>query len=136
MKVSVRDITTRAAINRGTFYLHYEDKYNLLPQMEENLLRGLELHLQRLKPVTLLLKTENGQISALAVEVFRYIQTNAERFQVLWVKIITLVFISASNYFLSITLAKNGVKQDVLIQKDYLSSFATSAFFRIGRAMA
>ena len=72
-----------AAINRGTFYLHYEDKYNLLPQMEENLLRELELHLQRLKPDTLLLKAENGQISALAVEVFRYIQTNADRFQVL-----------------------------------------------------
>ena len=51
--------------------------------MEENLLRGLELHLQRLKPDILLLKAENGQISALTVEVFRYIQTNAERFQVL-----------------------------------------------------
>ena len=51
--------------------------------MEENLLRGLELHLQRLKPDILLLKAENRQISALSVELFRYIHTNAEHFQVL-----------------------------------------------------
>src|SRR5690606_13809067 len=82
-KVSVRDITTHAAINRGTFYLHYEDKYDLLHQIEGNLLNGLELQLKRLKPDVLLLKAENGQISTLAVEVFRYIQLNAERFQVL-----------------------------------------------------
>lgn len=41
MKVSVRDITAIAAINRGTFYLHFQDKYDLLSQMEENLLNGL-----------------------------------------------------------------------------------------------
>ena len=48
------DIKFEGAINRGTFYLHYKDNYDLLHQMEENLLRGLELHLQRLKPDVLL----------------------------------------------------------------------------------
>ncbi|MBK3720378.1 DNA-binding transcriptional regulator EnvR [Staphylococcus arlettae] len=33
-KITVRDITTAADVNRGTFYLHYEDKYLLLSDME------------------------------------------------------------------------------------------------------
>lgn len=29
-KISVSDLTEHANINRGTFYLHYQDKYDLL----------------------------------------------------------------------------------------------------------
>ena len=133
MKISVRDITTVAAINRGTFYLHYQDKYDLLHQMEENLLRGLELHLQRLKPDVLLLEAEKGQISTLAVEVFRYIQTNAERFQVLlgennhfgFHKRLKLFFV---DHFGEKMVQNQTFFQGLTIRKDYLSSFATSAF--------
>ena len=28
--ITVKDITTRAKINRGTFYSHYQDKYDLI----------------------------------------------------------------------------------------------------------
>ncbi|AZV41684.1 hypothetical protein BAOM_1073 [Peribacillus asahii] len=133
MKVSVRDITTAAAINRGTFYLHYQDKYDLLNQMEENLLGGLELHLQRLKPDILLQQAEKGQISMLAVEVFRYIQINVELFQ---------VFLGENNHFGFHKRLKQffvhhfGEKmmqneaffRDLAIPNEYLSSFATSAF--------
>ncbi|WP_461224585.1 TetR/AcrR family transcriptional regulator C-terminal domain-containing protein [Lacticaseibacillus suihuaensis] len=36
-KISVRDLSVRAGINRGTFYLHYVDKYDLLTQYEDRL---------------------------------------------------------------------------------------------------
>lgn len=35
--ITVRDITEVANINRGTFYLHYVDKYNLLEQYENEI---------------------------------------------------------------------------------------------------
>ncbi|MGE7926552.1 TetR/AcrR family transcriptional regulator [Lysinibacillus xylanilyticus] len=35
--ITVRDITELANINRGTFYLHYVDKYNLLEQYENEI---------------------------------------------------------------------------------------------------
>ncbi|WP_053482134.1 TetR/AcrR family transcriptional regulator [Lysinibacillus sp. FJAT-14745] len=35
--ITVRNITERANINRGTFYLHYVDKYNLLEQYENEI---------------------------------------------------------------------------------------------------
>ncbi|BGE81669.1 TetR/AcrR family transcriptional regulator [Staphylococcus petrasii] len=34
-KITVQDISNQADINRGTFYLHYEDKYTLLSDMED-----------------------------------------------------------------------------------------------------
>lgn len=40
-KITIRDITTQADVNRGTFYLHYEDKYILLNDMEDECISEL-----------------------------------------------------------------------------------------------
>lgn len=36
--ITVRDITERAEINRATFYLHYQDKYDLLQKMVDEMM--------------------------------------------------------------------------------------------------
>lgn len=40
--MTVRDLTERADINRGTFYLHYLDKYDLLEKSEGEIFEDLE----------------------------------------------------------------------------------------------
>ena len=40
-KITIRDITSEADVNRGTFYLHYEDKYMLLTDMEDECISEL-----------------------------------------------------------------------------------------------
>lgn len=40
-KISVREITDRAGYNRATFYLYYHDVYELLEEIEGQLLDGL-----------------------------------------------------------------------------------------------
>ncbi len=40
--ISVKDITDRADLNRGTFYLHYSDTYHLLQQMQEDVLNDFQ----------------------------------------------------------------------------------------------
>lgn len=40
--LTVRDIVARADINRGTFYLHYKDKFELLDQTETEILEGIQ----------------------------------------------------------------------------------------------
>ena len=40
--ISVKDITERADLNRGTFYLHYTDTYHLLQQMEDEVLEDFQ----------------------------------------------------------------------------------------------
>lgn len=40
--LTVSDLTRRAGINRGTFYLHFIDKYDLLEQLEGDFMARLE----------------------------------------------------------------------------------------------
>lgn len=38
-RISIKDLTEEADINRGTFYIHYKDKYDLLELKEEEVLK-------------------------------------------------------------------------------------------------
>jgi AcrR family transcriptional regulator len=38
---TVKDITSRARINRGTFYAHYQDKYDLMTRCEDEIMAGM-----------------------------------------------------------------------------------------------
>ncbi|OUS69732.1 hypothetical protein B1748_30735 [Paenibacillus sp. MY03] len=40
--ITVKDLTERADINRGTFYIHYRDKYDLLEQSEAEIIGVIE----------------------------------------------------------------------------------------------
>lgn len=40
--LTVSDLAREANINRGTFYLHYLDKYDLLDQLEKDIIEDLE----------------------------------------------------------------------------------------------
>ena len=41
-RITVRDVADLADVNRGTFYAHYSDVYDLLHQLEEDLLTRLD----------------------------------------------------------------------------------------------
>ena len=55
--ISVREICEDAGINRGTFYSHYTDIYDLLHKIEEEMLRDFESALSPLLSDTCLLYT-------------------------------------------------------------------------------
>lgn len=39
--ITISDITRKAGINRGTFYLHYQDKYDMMASLKEEILEQL-----------------------------------------------------------------------------------------------
>ena len=41
-EITVSDITRHSQINRGTFYLHYLDKYDLIEKLEEDILTNIQ----------------------------------------------------------------------------------------------
>ncbi len=41
-EITVREIAEKADVNRGTFYAHYKDVYDLLSQLEENVFRRID----------------------------------------------------------------------------------------------
>ena len=72
--ISIRELCGHAGINRGTFYTHYKDIYDLLEQIEEEMTREIE---KALEP---LLSEENKELTPLKIttEIFRCLKENAD----------------------------------------------------------
>ena len=45
-KISIKEITDKAGVNRGTFYAYYLDIYDLLEQIETEVMVALKIELQ------------------------------------------------------------------------------------------
>ncbi|MCS6164018.1 TetR family transcriptional regulator [Levilactobacillus brevis] len=68
-RVTVRQLTTEAQINRGTFYLHYLDKFDLLTRYENDLVNQVHLIFQQYPKPT---ATQAGAKDAFS-QLFRYL---------------------------------------------------------------
>jgi AcrR family transcriptional regulator len=75
-KITVKDICEMADINRGTFYTHFADPYDLLAQIENELMGEI------IASIESSLKAED--ISGLLEEIFESIVRNAELCKVLF----------------------------------------------------
>ena len=76
--ITVRELCEKAQVNRGTFYLHYKDVFDLLDQIEKELLAGLETALQKYQAAELQKKP-----SLVFADVFQYAKDNADMVQIL-----------------------------------------------------
>lgn len=133
-KISVRDITTVAGINRGTFYLHYVDKYELVEKMEEDLLAGLMAACQSLEPAQVLQEARNGELSIFSMQVFHYIAAHFAKFKVLLSHHHQSGFLKRLQQFFCQQFTKkyaNHALNDPGIPTNYFAAFAASAFLGV-----
>ena len=73
-RISVKELCTRAGINRGTFYTHYTDLYDLQKQMEEEM---MAVFADALRP--LLAETEDGvTLLKITVGIFSCLKENSD----------------------------------------------------------
>jgi AcrR family transcriptional regulator len=77
-KISVKTLCEAADINRSTFYAHYTDQYDLLHQLEQEVIIELEKHVS--KQVFLEQTEETVQVM---IQILIYIAKNADLFKVL-----------------------------------------------------
>lgn len=70
--ISIKELCEQAGINRGTFYTHYTDIYDLRNQMEEEMLEDFNRALEPLGA--------NGQLTQLQIttEIFRCLKDNSD----------------------------------------------------------
>ncbi len=77
-EITVKELTEMSDINRGTFYLHYRDVYDLLEQIEAELMQNFNLTLNRFD--SSLLKQHPSRIF---YEVFSLIKENSDMVEIL-----------------------------------------------------
>ncbi|WP_428912126.1 TetR/AcrR family transcriptional regulator C-terminal domain-containing protein [Niallia sp. Krafla_26] len=76
--INVIDITERADINRGTFYLHYQDKFDLFEKYVEELLHELTSKIKRSSLEKDLIKKETEDFeSNTYVLIFKHFQEHS-----------------------------------------------------------
>ena len=75
--ITIADITKTAQINRGTFYLHYQDKFDLLDQIEQQLFRNLGNHIDELQANYLFTQTFEKEQEQIASTLFNSIKMHA-----------------------------------------------------------
>jgi AcrR family transcriptional regulator len=75
--LTVKDITSRADINRGTFYLHYHDKLDLLEQTGLGIVQDFEQIIMQLTPEDVTEFRNIGKPLPVIVTLFEYLYENA-----------------------------------------------------------
>ncbi|KAA0547097.1 TetR/AcrR family transcriptional regulator [Bacillus sp. BGMRC 2118] len=89
--ITVKDITSRATINRGTFYAHYQDKFDLMTKCEEEIM------------------VEMSKIAELNFpSVVTTLESNSSNEGPFSIAILMLQLINENNRFLKAVLGPNG----------------------------
>jgi AcrR family transcriptional regulator len=75
-KITVEELTKKAFISRNTFYLHYTDKFDLLNQLEDEMLAGLKEIISNLPFDDMKVNGFTDKATMVLRHVFAYVKDN------------------------------------------------------------
>ncbi|UUZ82828.1 TetR/AcrR family transcriptional regulator [Paenibacillus sp. P26] len=78
--ITVRELTEKAGLYRGTFYLHYRDIYDLLEQSQEEMLQGIRDIAAQVSPLDFQKRHWLEEPHPSAIRMFEYYADNAVYF--------------------------------------------------------
>jgi AcrR family transcriptional regulator len=131
--LTVKDITTRAKINRGTFYSHYQDKYDLMAKCEEELVKEMEKKIVHNIPKVikdLETNTPNSIPFTFLVPFFEFLHLNRKLIKALLGPKGDLAFQTKLKVFMRKALFESNSifkQEDLLVPPEYLVSYIASA---------
>lgn len=74
--ISITEITEKADINRGTFYLHYKDKYDLMEKLENELVENLHAIIESVSYIDLMAAENRNKPAPFLVKIFEFFKEN------------------------------------------------------------
>ncbi|WHZ02891.1 TetR/AcrR family transcriptional regulator [Neobacillus sp. YX16] len=132
--ITVKDITTRAKINRGTFYAHYQDKYDLMTQCEEEIMFEMSRMAKQNFPSVVAELESNSPLApfSLAVSIFEYLNKNSGFMKAVLGPKGDLSFQTRLKDFMWKTISGNDAnamikEENLLVPGPYLVSYIASA---------
>lgn len=131
--ITIGEITKTAQINRGTFYLHYQDKFDLLDQVEQQLFDDFGIHLGKLQSSYSPHHTFEKQQENLASALFSFIELHSPILKIFLSDHgragFHIRFRDAFSEMVRVNLEKKeGFRANLNIPLEYFLSFITSAF--------
>ncbi|WP_257350654.1 TetR/AcrR family transcriptional regulator [Pseudalkalibacillus decolorationis] len=82
-RITVSDLTEKADVNRGTFYLHYTDATDILAQVKAEMWEGLTARMEKLNPYDYLSYAARNEPDPIMVRVIEYYAEHADFFRVI-----------------------------------------------------
>jgi len=134
--ISVIDLTTRADINRGTFYLHYVDKYDMLEKIENEVIQELIDRITNVISIDVKNIDSTAQHMPFMIKVFEYVKENSLFMKaILGPKGDPLFHVKLKHLIQTNLFEKNLVKtfnqEHMLIPETYFISYVLSAHLGI-----
>lgn len=129
--ITIRDLTEKADINRGTFYLHYRDKYDLLEQSEDEIFQEIQEFMKDLNPREIISANLRGEPLPFVVKLFEYMRENGRFMKLILGPQGDLAFqvkfkeFMKENFLKKLQTITN--EKDILVPVDYLMAYVTSA---------
>lgn len=133
--ITVKDITTKAKINRGTFYAHYQDKFDLMTKCQEEIMQEM-FHIAKQKFPDVIAELDSNPSSTtpltIADSIFEYLNENSGFMKAVLSPKGDLSFQTTLKDFMWETLFENNpntfFKEDkLLVPGQYLASYMASA---------
>ncbi|KAB2494262.1 TetR/AcrR family transcriptional regulator [Priestia endophytica] len=128
--ITVKDITVKAEINRGTFYLHYQDKYDLMDKCQQEIM----YQMATIAKTTLSKGVLDSELAfSFAISIFEYLSQNADFMKAVLGPKGDLSFQIKIKEFMRKTLFEDSeqnsfIKQEaLLVPEGYLTSYISSA---------
>lgn len=123
-KISVTTITQRAKLSRTTFYLYFQDKYDLLEQIEDEILHGLNEISSQINFDDLIKNGFSSDMSQyLLLNVYEYIKVNHQFFKTVLCNNSDPYFYYKLSKTLKVLCEKNITEGRFIIPKNYAVSF-------------
>ncbi|MED4036017.1 TetR/AcrR family transcriptional regulator [Niallia taxi] len=137
--ITVKDITTRANINRGTFYAHYQDKFDLMAKCEEKVMLEISsIAKQNFPNVIASLEMDSSNVPPfpITVSLFEYLNKNSDIMRALLGPKGDLSFQTRLKEFMWDTLyGTNPIalvkEENFLVPGQYLSSYMGTALIGV-----
>lgn len=128
--LTVRDLTKKADINRGTFYLHYQDKYDLLEKCEAEILTGIERITEGIQPQDVQNFSQHDSLPFI-VQLFELFYEHSSFMRVILGPKGNASFQGKLRDIIKKTFFRNVIskinKEEMLVPIDYLFSYVSSA---------
>ena len=136
--LTVSDIADRANINRGTFYLHYKDKFDLLEQTETEILEEIQHLFLQANPLQVGDFNTAEKLQQLVVIMLEYVKAHADLMEIFLGMQGNTSFITRIRHLMEENLelgALSGLSsENFLVPQEYLISYILHAHLGVLQA--